>query len=345
LPVTNMTSVHTNRQFVLNQRPKGLPDPDQTFKLVTAPLPKPADGQVVVRSLEFSLDPAMRGWIADQGTTYRDAVKIGSVMEGSVTGIVVESKTSQIPKGDRVIGSWGWQEYALVNEKDVRKIPDDVPSQVFLGAAGGTGLTAYFGLFDVCQPDPGETVLVSGAAGATGSIVGQLAKIKGCYVVGIAGSEEKCAWLRSIGFDQAINYKNKTYSQLLAAVKEACPKGIDVYFDNVGGEQLEIAISLINVNARIACCGSISNYNNETPAPGPRNLFMLVVRRARMQGFLVTDYAKKFAQARAQLIEWIKQGKIVHRDTIVEGFESLPKAFLKLFDGSNTGKLLVRARL
>jgi len=325
-----------NRKWVLASHPVGEVT-EENFRLEVTPIPKPEEGQVLIRSLEHSVDPAQRGWISGNKGSYREPIPIGGVIEGFGTGIVIESKSPNFSPGDRVAGPSGWVEYSVHNAATLRKLPPGVPTELFLGAAGITGLTAYFGLLEIGKPKEGETVLVSGAAGATGSIVVQLAKIKGCHVVALAGTDEKCKIVKDeFGADSVINYKGKSYQELVAAIKEACPKGIDVYFDNVGGDILEIALQQINNKGRVVCCGSISGYNATAPVPGPKGVpSILVVRRVRMEGFIVTDFQDQFASAIGQLLTWINEGKLKHKDTIVEGFEKLPQTFRGLFKFSN----------
>jgi NADPH-dependent curcumin reductase CurA len=291
--------------------------------------------------LYLSLDPAMRGWIRET-KSYIEPVPIGAVMRGATIAEVVESKAAEFAAGDKLIGMNVWAEYSVVRAEGLRKLPANLPLPLtaFLSVLGGTGLTAYFGLLDVGRPTPGETVVVSTAAGAVGSAVGQIAKLKGCRAVGIAGSDEKCRWIEGeLGFDKAINYKTEKLAPALAA---ACPQGIDVYFDNVGGEQLEAALSLINLKARVVICGAISQYNNVEPAPGPRNYLTLLFKRARMEGFILFDYAPRFMEGVMQLGHWVLEGKLKYREDIVEGLENAPRALRKLFDGTNQGKLIVQ---
>jgi NADPH:quinone reductase len=328
-----------NRQFVLASRPDEMPD-DSTFRMVASPVPELKDGELLVRAVYLSVDPYMRGRLR-QARSYAPPVEIGGVMVGGGAGRVIESKNRDFAVGEIVEIYMGWQEYAVSNGKGLRKLDPSVPVPVSLGLFGGTGLTAYFGLLDVCDPKPGETVVVSGAAGAVGSVVGQIAKIKGCRTVGIAGSAEKVEWLkRECGFDEAFDYRTATdYS---AKLQELCPKGIDVYFDNVGGPITDAVLTLINTGARISICGQISQYNNSKPELGPRLLHMLIVARAKMQGFLISDYAPRFAAAGAELAAWYRAGRLKSSEDIVEGFENLPRAFIGLFKGENTGKRLVK---
>lgn len=337
---TPLSRPSVNRQFVLASRPTELPD-ESTFRMVTAPVPELKDGELLVHAIYLSVDPYMRGRIS-QARSYAAPVEVGSVMVGGGAARVVESKNPDFAVGEIVEIYMGWQEYAISNGKGLRKLDPSIPVPVSLGLLGGTGLTAYFGLLDVCDPRPGETVVISGAAGATGSVVGQIAKIKGCRVVGVAGSAEKVEWLtRECGFDAAFDYK--TTSDYSAKLQELCPEGIDVYFDNVGGAITDAVLPLINTGARISICGQISQYNNSKLQMGPRLLHMLIVARAKMQGFLVTDYAPRFAVAGAELGAWYRAGRLKSREDIVEGFENLPKAFIGLFKGENTGKRLVKA--
>jgi len=332
-----MTSTQT--RILLASRPHGLPD-SETFQVVSGPIPEPAEGEVLVRSHLLSLDPAMRGWMDDR-RSYVPPVQIGEVMRGLAIGQVVASRDERFASGQRVAGLVGWQEYAALPADELTPVPGSVPLPLALGPLGMTGMTAYFGLLDVGHPQPGETVLVSGAAGAVGSLVGQIAKLKGCRVVGIAGSQEKCAWLTDeLGFDAAINYR--TTDDLRLALKEACPSRVDVYFDNVGGPMLDLALGMINRKARIVICGAISIYNATEPPPGPANYLSLLVNRARMEGFVVFDYQPRYSEAIADLSKWIAEGQIKARYEIVDGLENAPQALLQLFDGSNRGKLMVR---
>lgn len=329
-----------NRQFVLESRPTGLPA-EANFKLVETPIPALQDGEILVHARYLSVDPYMRGRISGM-RSYAAPVEIGQVMVGGGVAEVVESKNPEFAAGDSVDIYMGWQEYAISNGRGIRKLdPKAAPISTAEGVLGMTGLTAYFGLLDVCDPKPGETVVVSGAAGAVGSVVGQIAKIKGCRTVGIAGGDDKVAWiLKECGFDAAFNYK--TTDNYFAKLKELCPSGIDVYFDNVGGAITDAVFGMLNVGARISICGQISQYNNAKPEMGPRLLGALIVARAKVQGFLVSDYAARFAPALAEMSAWVRDGKIKYREDIIEGFENLPKAFIGLFAGENIGKRLVK---
>ena len=334
-------SAEVNRQWLLVSRPQGMVDPSN-FELRESPLPAPSDGEFLVRNLYLSLDPAMRGWMANT-RSYVPRVEIGEVMRGACTARVVDSRHPDYAPGDTVIGAFGWQDYALSDGgglMPVNNVPEGVPLTLPLGTLGITSLTAYFGLRDVGNPSEGETVVVSGAAGATGSVAGQIAKIRGCRVIGIAGGEEKCAWLTGeLGFDGAIDYKAGNVS---ARLRELCPDGIDVFWDNVGGEILEAALSNLAMGARIVICGAISSYNASEPPPGPRNYMNLLARRARMEGFVVFDYLTRTDEALAELVPWVMEGKIRYREDVREGLENAPEALLDLFNGGNTGKLIVK---
>ena len=328
----------SNTQVLLASRPEGLPK-SSDFEVVERPVRQPDEGEVTVRVVYLSLDPAMRGWMSER-KSYVPPIDIGEVMRGLASGEVVASRYPGLDPGDRVSGLLGWQRYATSSGKELEKIPAEVPLTLAMGPLGMTGLTAYFGLLEVGRPKAGETVLVSGGAGAVGSIVGQIARIKGCRAVGIAGSDDKCRWLEDeLGFDGAINYKTGSVKD---EIQRTCPDGVDVYFDNVGGEILDTALRCINRGARIVICGVISQYNATEPVPGPGNYLSLLVNRARMEGFIVFDYRNRYREAQAELGEWIQQGKIRARSDIVDGLENAPRALLRLFDGSNTGKLLVR---
>jgi hypothetical protein len=326
-----------NRQFLLNARPEGLVKTSD-FRLVEGAVPEAQDGTVVVRVDYFSLDPAMRGWMENRAD-YVAPLAFGDVMRGGGAGEVIASRSAQLPIGTRVAGQFGWQEYALAQPEHLAVLPADLPLATSMSVLGITGLTAWFGLHDIGQPKPGNTVLVSGAAGATGSIAGQLARIAGCRVVGIAGGARKCEWLvHELGFDAAIDYKAQ---DVKTEVRRLCPAGIDIYFDNVGGEILDIALANLAMNARVVICGGISRYNETGELPGPKNYFNLVFRRARMEGFIVLDYAPRFAEGRSALEAELRAGRLRHAETVIEGFERLPEALIALFRGENLGKMLV----
>jgi NADPH-dependent curcumin reductase CurA len=331
--------VTTTKRIVLAQRPTGLPD-DDTWAMEEVELPAPGDGELLVEVDHISLDPAMRGWLND-ARSYLPPVQIGEVMRAAVTGTVTESRHPDFSVGDTVTGTLGVTEYAVTDGAAVRRIDTSVAGPAtWLGALGMPGLTAYHGLHEVGEMQGGETVLVSAAAGAVGSVAGQLAKAKGCTVIGIAGGPEKCAWLGDIGFDAAIDYKNEN---VLTRLREVAPRGIDIYFDNVGGDILDAALANLRRNARIVICGAISTYNDERPAPGPSRYMALLVFRARMQGFLVFDYPDKDAAALADIAGLIRSGDLVARETVVEGgVEDFGRTLLGLFEGRNTGKLVLR---
>lgn len=333
-----MSRVH--RQFVLASRPAGIPE-ESNFKLIETAIPELKDGEFLARALYLSVDPYMRGRISDR-KSYAASVEIGGVIVGGGVARVVESKNEAFAVGDIVDVYMGWQENIVSNGAGVRKLdPSVAPVSTALGVLGVTGLTAYFGLLDVCHPKAGETVVVSGAAGAVGSIVGQIAKIKGCRTVGIAGGDDKIDWIvKDCGYDAALNYKTTgNYGEKL---KELCPNGIDIYFDNVGGAITDAVFLQLNTFARLAICGQISQYNNVKPEMGPRLLGMLIVARAKAQGFLISDYWPRFAEGLAEMSAWLREGKITYREDIVEGFENLPKAFIGLFHGENIGKRIVK---
>ena len=327
-----------NRQVVLNELPKGKLTVDH-FRLSQGSVPAPKEGEVLLKVRYVSLDAANRAWM--QGRTYRAALEPGQVMAGGAIGEVVESKSPNFKPGDLVFADTGWQEYAAVPAKGLGKLPNLEPITHLLSVFGVAGLTAYFGLLNVGKPKPGETVVVSAAAGSVGSLVGQIAKIKECRVVGIAGGKDKCRRLTDeLGFDAAVDYKA---GPLFPGLKAELPKGIDVYFDNVGGEILETCISLMNLHGRIACCGAVSMYDGSAPASGPRNVpGLLVTKRITMQGFIVMDYAAENEKALADLQSWVKSGKIKVYEDVMVGLESLPKALVGLLAGDNVGKRMVK---
>ncbi len=302
---------------------------------------EPKEGEVLVKVLYVSLDPAMRGWMSE-GKSYVPPVGIGEVMRALGAGKVMASKFPGIAVGDYVGGMFGVQEYAVVLGKAVNKI--DAPANelpVYIGGLGMPGMTAYFGLLDIGKPEAGNMVVVSGAAGSVGSMVGQIAKIKGCQVVGIAGGAEKCNYLtHELAFDAAIDYKSEN---VFAALRKDCRNGIDVYFDNVGGEILDAALANLARHARVVICGAISQYNNTTPIKGPANYLSLLVNRASMTGMLVSDFMARAGEARAAMAQWRKEGKLKTREDIVEGLRTFPETLLMLFTGQNDGKLMIRA--
>src|SRR6185295_3648954 len=330
-----------NRMITLAARPVGFPK-DSDFKLVESPQPTPKEGEFLVRIIYMSVDPYMRGRMND-AASYAAPVQLGEVMGGGAVGKVISSNNNNFPEGTIVEGPFGWQEYAVSSGQGVRKIdPKLAPISTALGVLGMPGLTAYFGLLDICNPQPGETVVVSGAAGAVGSLVGQIAKIKGCRAIGIAGADDKVAYLTDeLGFDAAFNYK--TVTDYYKKLKELCPKGIDVYFDNVGGPITDAVFGLINTKARVSICGQISQYNLEQPEMGPRIILVsLLVKQAKAEGFLVFQYANRYAEGLKQMAEWILQGKLKYREDIEHGIENAPRAFMEMLKGRNTGKQLVK---
>ena len=328
-----------NRQFRLAARPVGLPK-GSDWSLVEEPVREPGEGEFLIRIEYISLDPAMRGWMND-GKSYVPPVAIGEVMRAGGAGEVVASNHPGFPVGSKVSGLFGVQQYAMSNGKGVQRVDTALaPLPTYLGVLGMTGMTAYFGLLDVGAAKTGDTVVVSGAAGAVGMVVGQVAKILGCRVVGIAGGAEKCRWLvDELGFDAAIDYK---YADLRKALREHCPQGIDVYFDNVGGEILDLALAQLAMHARVVVCGAISQYNATDGVKGPANYLSLLVNRARMQGMVVFDYAARYGEAAREMGAWLADGRLKSREDIVEGFDTFPDALLRLFRGENTGKLLLK---
>jgi NADPH-dependent curcumin reductase CurA len=328
-----------NKQFLLAKRPVGMPT-RENWDFVETDLPSLEDKQILVQVEYCSLDPAMRGWMNDR-KSYIAPVAIGEVMRASGVGKVLESTDQNFAKGDFVAGAFGIQQYAAVSTVGVHKVdPKLAPLQRYLSVLGMPGMTAYFGILDTGAPQAGETVVVSGAAGAVGTVVGQIAKIKGCRVVGIAGGQDKCDYLvNELGFDAAIDYKN---GDVQAGLKATCPKGVDVYFDNVGGEILDDVLTRINMKARIVICGAISQYNNTTPVKGPSNYLSLLVNRAKMEGIVVFDNVKNYGKAAAEMAGWIAQGKLIEKEHVVDGIETFPETLLMLFKGENFGKLVLK---
>jgi len=329
-----------NRKWVLVSRPEGMPG-RENFELREEAVPAIRDGQFLVRNLYLSCDPAQRAWMTRD--TYVPMIPLGDVMHSGATGEVTASKHPGFQPGDVVSGMFGWQDYAVSDGggfMPVTKLPPGVPIPMTMSVLGVTGLTAYFGMLDVGAVKAGEQVLVSGAAGATGSVAAQIAKLRGARVVGIAGGAEKCSWLtKELGLDAAIDYRAERVAK---RIHELFPKGCDVYFDNVGGEILDAALGALAIRARVVLCGAISSYNSTELPPGPRNYTNLIVRRARMEGFLVTDYAARFGEAIADLARWTAEGKLRDRVDVVDGLENAPAAFQRLFTGENLGKQLVR---
>jgi NADPH-dependent curcumin reductase CurA len=328
-----------NRQFRLIARPVGMVKRSD-FEFITVPAGEPGPGEVLVRVLYLSLDPAMRGWM-NAGKSYIAPVGLGEVMRAGGIGRVVKSNDPSLAAGDLVVGMTGIQDYVVSKAAGLTKVePRLAPLPRYLGALGMPGLTAYFGLLDIGRPKEGETVVVSAAAGAVGAVVGQIAKINGCRVVGIAGGAAKCSYIvDELGFDAAVDYKSEDVRKALV---EHCPKGIDIYFDNVGGEILEIALSLLARRARVIICGAISQYNSATGTVGPRNYMSLLVNHALMEGFVVFDYAERYPEGMKALAGWTIEGKLKAREDVVDGLETFPETLLKLFRGENFGKLVIK---
>lgn len=345
MPTMNGMSIMKNKKILLVSRPTGMPTLDN-FKIVDAEMPQPKDGEILIKTLYLSVDPYMRGRMSDR-KSYIAPFALNEVVAGGVIAEVIESRSDAYQVGDIVTGHLGWEIYSVLSSDQatavsLRKIdPKLAPITTALGILGMPGLTAYFGFLDIGKPKEGETVVVSGAAGAVGTVVCQIAKIRGCRVVGIAGSDEKNEYLMNeLGVDATINYK--TSSDIAQALRNACPKGIDVYFDNVGGEVSDVVITQINPRARIIICGQIALYNLEKPDVGPRVQPYVLINSALMQGFIITDYELRFGEGIIQLGTWLAQGRLKYAENIVDGFENTPHAFLGLFSGENLGKQLVR---
>ena len=328
-----------NKQWRLKERPVGEPSAE-TWDYTESELPTISDGELLIKIKYISMDPAMRGWLND-AKSYIAPVKIGDVMRAGTVGEVIESKHENFAVGDYVAGHNGVQSYAVSDGTGLYKVdPNLAPLSYYLGVLGMPGMTGYFGLLKTGEPKAGETVVVSGAAGAVGGLVGQIAKIKGCRVVGIAGGSEKCKFLvDELGFDAAIDYKNENVKK---ALKETCPKGVDVYFDNVGGDILNDVLTQINLHARIVICGAISQYNTTTEVKGPSNYLSLLVNRARMEGIVVFDNIKEYPTAMREIAGWIESGDMTVKDHIVEGIETFPDTLMMLFKGENFGKLVLK---
>src|SRR5947209_12898725 len=328
-----------NHQFRLAARPAGLPKRSD-WNYTEEPVREAGEGELLVKNLYISLDPAMRGWM-NEGRSYIAPVQIGEVMRAAAVGRVIASKHPAFAVGDNVTGMFGMQEYALSDGTRVTKVdPKLVPLPVYIGMLGAAGLTAYFGLLDVGQAKAGETVVISGAAGAVGIAAGQIAKIKGCRAIGIAGGPEKCQYItQELGFDAAIDYKSEDVTQ---ALRQHCPKGIDVYFDNVGGDILDAALANLARYGRVVICGAISQYNTTSAVKGPSNYLSLLVNHGRMEGFVVFDYAARYQEAARDMAGWMMAGKLKSREDIVEGLETFPETMLRLFRGENTGKLMIK---
>jgi NADPH-dependent curcumin reductase CurA len=334
-------TARTNRRWLLAERPTGMLE-DRNFRWVEEPVPTLTDdGEILVRNLCLSLDPTQRGWLARD--TYLPAVAIGEVVRSGGVGRVEESRSPDYAVGDLVQGLVGWQDYARIRPTGtatLTKLPPGVPIPLAMSVLGMTGITAYYGLLDVGRPQAGDTVVVSGAAGATGSIAGQIARIKGCRTIGIAGGKAKCDWLvQQARFDGAIDYKSEDVG---ARLKELCPKGIDVYFDNVGGELLDLVLARLAMRGRVVLCGAIASYNDAELRPGPKNYGNLIIKRGRMEGFIVLDYVKRSAEAVMALSGWVQAGEIVNQVDVKEGLENAPSTLRRLFQGDNQGKQLLK---
>ena len=334
-----MATNKQNQHFLLAARPRGEIQ-HSDFELIDAPMPQTGDGEVLVESRFLAVEPAMKGWM-EARVDYVAPLEIGDVMRGHGVGCIAESKHPDYAVGDLVSGPLGWRRYLATDGKafPLNRVPSGIEAPAALNVLGLTGLTAYFGMLEIGQPQAGDTVLVSGAAGATGSVAGQLARIAGARVIGIAGGKDKCDWLVSeLGFDGAIDYKEDDVG---ARIDELCPDGVNVYYDNVGGEILDLALARLAQGARVVLCGGISRYNQTGAIPGPVNYFNLIYRRARMEGFIVSDFMSRFPEAVRDLAGHLKSGEMRHRETILPGFDQLPQALMNLFVGANIGKQLV----
>jgi NADPH-dependent curcumin reductase CurA len=330
---------NTNRQWRLRNRPVGEIKPGD-LELVHSEKPVPGPNQFLVRNIYLSLDPTNRIWMSDM-VQYMPPVEIGEIMRGGTIGVVEQSNNPQYKPGD-IVQPWpgGWQDYVVPDVGQKLMVGPKAPMLAWMSALGMTGATAYFGLLDIGKPKAGETVVVSAAGGAVGSIVGQIAKIKGCRVVGIAGSDDKCKWVvKDLGFDACINYKRENVE---AALKRECPKGIDIYFENVGGEILDAVLANVNLQARIPLCGLISSYNASEPVPGPYRFSMLLMKRVLVKGFIVTDYFPRMAEFMTDMTKWVSEGQVKWKVDVVDGLENAVDGVKRLFVGANTGKLVVR---
>jgi len=331
------------RQWQVAARPVGRTLLDADFELANTPVAPPEPGQVLVRTAYLSFDPAQKSWM-ENAASYMNPVEIGGVMPGSGAGVVVSSRHPDFAPGEAVYGHLGWQEYATVPADGLYKAPEGIALDAVLSVLGGTGRTAYLALMKVGKPVAGDTLLISGAAGATGSLVGQIGKLAGCRVIGIAGGPEKCAWLTDeLGFDAAIDYKNE---KVRARLRDLAPAGVDIFFDNIGGDLLNDALARLAPRARVVICGGISRYNFDPRSPqmpeGPRNYFNVVFTGATIQGFLMPQYERDYPEADSRLAEWVRAGKITPRADMLEGFENAPAALMRLFEGRNVGKQLLR---
>jgi NADPH-dependent curcumin reductase CurA len=326
------------REIRLVARPQGFPDAD-LFEVAETSIPDPADGQVLIRNAYFSVDPYMRPRMNDV-RSYVAPFTLGEAMTGGAVGRVVSSHNPRYAEGDWIVHQLGWREWALSDGSALRRIdPEVAPISTALGVLGMPGFTAWYGLHELGTPTEGETVFVSGAAGAVGSAAGQMARLAGCRVIGSAGSAQKLEWLRELGFDAVFDYREQSPRLALA---ELAPDGIDIYFDNVGGDHLECAIGALRTRGRVVACGSISRYNDAEPTPGPRNMFLVVTKRLRIQGYIISDHYERFGEFVEQATTWVSEGRLRYRETIVEGIENAPKAFLGLLRGENIGKMLVK---
>jgi len=328
----------TSREIRLVGRPQGVPD-EELFEVVEAEVPDPADGQILIRNAYLSVDPYMRGRMNDR-RSYVAPFALGEAMTGGAVGRVAASRNADWAEGTWVVHALGWREWALSDGHGLRRIdPDVAPVATALGVLGMPGFTAWYGLTELGQPQTGETVFVSAAAGAVGSVAGQVARLLGCRVLGSAGSPEKIAWLRELGFDDAFSYRD---APVWEGLRETAPDGIDVYFDNVGGDHLEAAIGALRTHGRVVACGAISRYNDTEAEPGPRNLFMLFTKRLTLRGFIISDHYDRYGDFLAAMGPWVRDGLVQHRETVVEGIENAPRAFLGLLGGENVGKMLVQ---
>jgi NADPH-dependent curcumin reductase CurA len=326
------------REIRLVARPQGFPGED-LFEVAETSIPTPAEGQVLIRNAYFSVDPYMRPRMNDV-RSYVAPYTLGEAMTGGAVGRVAVSRNSRYTEGEWVLHQLGWREWALSDGATLRRLdPSIAPISTALGVLGMPGFTAWYGLFVLGEPKEGETVLVSGAAGAVGSAAGQMARIAGCRVLGSAGSAEKLGWIRELGFDEAFDYREQSPR---AALAEIAPDGIDIYFDNVGGDHLEAAIGALRNHGRVVACGSISRYNDAAPAPGPSNMFMVVTKRLRLHGYIISDHFDRFGEFAREAAEWVADGRLKYRETIVEGIDNAPRAFLGLLRGENIGKMLVK---
>lgn len=326
------------REVRLVARPHGFPE-ESSFEVAETPIPEPEDGQLLVRNAYFSVDPYMRPRMNDVAS-YMPPFELGKAMTGGAVGRVAVSRDPRYDEGDWVLHGLGWREWAVAAGSSTRRLdPEAAPVSTALGVLGMPGFTAWYGLFVVGEPAESETVFVSGAAGAVGSAAGQMARIAGCRVLGSAGSQEKLAWLRELEFDGVFDYRDERPRQALA---ELAPDGIDLYFDNVGGDHLEAAIGALRTRGRVVACGSISRYNDTEASPGPRNMFLVVTKRLRLQGFIISDHDDRFGEFVREAAAWVGDGRLRHRETVVEGIENAPKAFLGLLRGENIGKMLVK---